>query len=166
MYVGGRPLGAAATGDASTMKNRCESRPAFDPFKGSEWNGWGFDSGNSRFQTVAGPDRGRRAEAGAEMGVRFPNGNSAYGQPSVVGGRVFVGADTGFVYALDAATRLRPLVVPRECRRADGDQRSARVRRKSVLAYFGDVKGNVYAVDAETGARSGGSDRSRTRSRA
>ena len=34
----------------------------------------------------------------------FPNGNSAYGQPAVVGGRVFVGADTGFVYALDAAT--------------------------------------------------------------
>src|SRR5689334_1687503 len=36
VYVGGRPLGAAALGDASQMKNRCESRPAFEPFKGSE----------------------------------------------------------------------------------------------------------------------------------
>src|SRR4051812_30113563 len=30
VYVGGRPLGAASAGDASQMKNRCESRPAFD----------------------------------------------------------------------------------------------------------------------------------------
>src|SRR5215472_6561067 len=35
VYVGGRPLGADALGDASQMKNRCDSRPAFDPFKGS-----------------------------------------------------------------------------------------------------------------------------------
>src|SRR5215472_12604609 len=31
VYVGGRPLGAAALGDASQMKNRCEARPAFEP---------------------------------------------------------------------------------------------------------------------------------------
>src|SRR5712691_3387506 len=54
VYVGGRPLGAFASGDASQMKNRCESRRPFDPFKGSEWNGWGFDTGNSRFQTSPG----------------------------------------------------------------------------------------------------------------
>ena len=34
----------------------------------------------------------------------FPNGSSAYGQPAVAGGRVFVGSDNGFVYSLDAAT--------------------------------------------------------------
>ena len=34
VYVGGRPLGAAATGDASQMKNRCASRPPFEPFEG------------------------------------------------------------------------------------------------------------------------------------
>lgn len=43
VYVGGRPLGAAAAGDASQMKNVCASHPPLNPFKGSEWNGWGFD---------------------------------------------------------------------------------------------------------------------------
>src|SRR3954452_8540226 len=31
VYVGGRPLGSAAQGDASQMKNRCESAEAFTP---------------------------------------------------------------------------------------------------------------------------------------
>ena len=79
-------------------------------------------------------------------------GNSAYGQPSVVGGRVFVGADTGFVYALDAKTgcvhwsfrasagvRTAPTVGP-----GTGANR--------YLLYFGDIRANVYAVNAETGA--------------
>src|SRR5262245_5944739 len=39
VYVGGRPLGAAAAGDASQMKNRCEVRKAFEPAKGASWNG-------------------------------------------------------------------------------------------------------------------------------
>ena len=42
----------------------------------------------------------------------FPGGTSAFGQPAVVAGRVFVGSDIGYVYSLDAATRLRVLVVP------------------------------------------------------
>ena len=34
----------------------------------------------------------------------FPSASSVYGQPTVAGGRVFIGVDTGYVYALDAAT--------------------------------------------------------------
>src|SRR4029077_10367919 len=40
VYVGGRPLGSAAQGDASQMKNRCQSPQAFTP-TASDWNGWG-----------------------------------------------------------------------------------------------------------------------------
>src|SRR6185436_12493290 len=98
------PLGAAATGDASQMKNRCESRPAFAPFGGAAWNGWGYDSSNSRFQTSPGLTAADAPKLALKWAFGFPNGNSAYGQPSVAGGRVFVGADTGFVYALDAAS--------------------------------------------------------------
>jgi len=29
------------------MKNVCSTRRPFEPFAGSEWNAWGFDSGNS-----------------------------------------------------------------------------------------------------------------------
>ena len=104
VYVGGRPLGAVAAGDASQMKNRCESRPSFSPSPESAWNGWGHDAGNSRFQAAPGLTAGDAPKLTLKWAFGFPNGNSAYGQPTVTGGRVFVGADTGFVYSLDAAT--------------------------------------------------------------
>jgi polyvinyl alcohol dehydrogenase (cytochrome) len=151
VYVGGRPLGAAATGDASQMKNRCQARPAFDPAKGSSWNGWGFDSSNSRFQTSPGLTAADVPKLALKWAFGFPFGNSAYGQPTVAGGRVFVGADTGFVYSLDAPTGCIHWSF-----RADAGVRTAisigeGTPANRFLAYFGDVKGNVYAVDAETG---------------
>ncbi|MBI3493256.1 MAG: PQQ-binding-like beta-propeller repeat protein [Acidobacteria bacterium] len=153
VYVGGRPLGAAASGDASQMKNRCESHPAFAPGKGSEWNGWGFDGTNSRFQTSPGLTAADTPKLALKWAFGFPNGNSAYGQPTVAGGRVFVGADTGFVYSLDAASGCIHWSF-----RADAGVRTALSvgpgnRANRFLAYFGDVKGNVYAVNAETGAQ-------------
>ena len=33
VYVGGRPLGAAAAGDASTMRNRCQGAAPFTPLR-------------------------------------------------------------------------------------------------------------------------------------
>jgi polyvinyl alcohol dehydrogenase (cytochrome) len=152
VYVGGRPLGAAAAGDASQMKHRCESHPPFQPSQGSEWNGWGLDAANTRFQ----PSPGLSAEDAPKLTLKwafgFPNGNSAYGQPTVSGGRVFVGADTGFVYSLDAASGCIQWSF-----RANAGVRTAVTLGKGnglhpFLAYFGDVKGNVYAIDADTGA--------------
>lgn len=152
VYVGGRPLGAAATGDAPKMNNRCQGAPAFDPFKGSEWNGWGVDNANTRFQSTPGFSAADVPKLKLKWAFGFPYGNSSYGQPSIVGGRVFVGSDTGFVYSLDAKSgcvhwsftanagvRTAPTVGP-----GTGADR--------FLLYFGDIKANVYAVNAETGA--------------
>ena len=151
VYVGGRPLGAAALGDASQMKNRCESRPAFEPSRSSAWNGWGFDNGNSRFQTSPGLTAADTPKLALKWAFGFPNGNSAYGQPTVTGGRVFAGADTGFVYALDAASGC----VYWSFRANAGVRTAISIgpgnRTNRYLAYFGDVKGNVYAVDADRG---------------
>ncbi len=153
VYVGGRPLGASSTGDAAQMKNRCEARPAFAPFQGSEWNGWGFDAGDTRFQTAPGLSAADVPKLGLKWAFGFPSGNSAYGQPVVVGGRVFVGADTGFVYSLDAATGC----VYWSFRADSGVRTAVSVGPGSTdhkyLAYFGDIRSNVYAVDAETGAQ-------------
>lgn len=155
VYVGGRPFGSANEGEASLMKNRCSSRPAWtaDPSKPGTWNGWGFNLTNARFQPAPGLSADQVPRLKLKWAFGFPNGNSAYGQPSVVAGRVFVGADTGFVYSLaadsgcvywgfkaNAGVRTAISVGP-------GKGTSAR-----YLAYFGDIKGNVYAVNAETGA--------------
>lgn len=150
VYVGGRPLGASATGDASQMINRCDARPVFAPFQGSEWNGWGADGDNSRFQNNPGFTARDVPNLALKWAFGFPNGNSAYGQPAVVGGRVFVGADTGFVYSLDAASGCVYWSF-----RADAGVRTAPsvgpAGEHRYLVYFGDIRANVYALDAETG---------------
>src|SRR5580698_7098994 len=52
-YMGGRPLGSAAVGDASQMPNRCAAGATLsDPSKGAAWNGWGVNAQNTRFQSA------------------------------------------------------------------------------------------------------------------
>ncbi|MGE3471954.1 MAG: PQQ-binding-like beta-propeller repeat protein [Vicinamibacterales bacterium] len=151
VYVGGRPLGAAEAGDAARMPNRCTAAPAFRPFAGSEWNGWGGDAANTRYQQNPGLAAADVPKLTLKWAFGFPMGNSSYGQPAVVGGRVFVGSDTGFVYALDAKTGC----VHWSFRAAAGVRTAPTLGkgtdRHPVLIYFGDIKANVYAVDAETG---------------
>jgi polyvinyl alcohol dehydrogenase (cytochrome) len=152
VYVGGRPLGASSTGDRSAMKGACSTTPAFVPLTGSEWNGWGRDLANTRYQPSPGFGTADVPKLELKWAFGFPMGNSAYGQPAVVGGRVFVGSDTGFVYALDAATGCTYWSF-----RAHAGVRTAPTVGRGTdanrfLLYFGDIRANVYALNAETGA--------------
>ena len=151
VYVGGRPLGSHEAGDAAKMSNRCMAGARFDPSPGADWNGWGADAGNSRFQRAPGLAAADVPRLALKWAFGFPNGNSAYAQPAAVGGRVFVGADTGFVYAIDAATGC----VHWSFRASAGVRTAVSIGKGSgahrYLAYFGDVKANVYAIDADTG---------------
>ena len=152
VYVGGRPFGSAKEGEASVMPNRCGSiAPLPNRPKGPEWNGWGYDLGNSRFQPAPGLSADQVPLLKLKWAFGFPNANSVYGQPTVVGGRVFVGADTGFVYSLDAVSGCVYWSF-----RANAGIRTAvsvgpGISPVKYLAYFGDIKGNVYAVNADNG---------------
>src|SRR5690349_15140126 len=79
---------------------------AFDPMGASHWNGWGAGPAQRRFQ----PARmaGLAAEDVPRLRLRwafgFPGATRAYAQPTVAGGRVFVGSQGGRVYALDAGS--------------------------------------------------------------
>src|SRR5262249_40921390 len=152
VYVGGRPLGANDAGDAAKMRNRCEAPRPFAPAGDADWSGWGADSGNSRFHPKPAVTAADAPKLTLKWAFGFPNGNSAYGQPTVSGGRVFAGADTGFVYSLDAASGC----VYWSFRANAGVRTAVTIGKGSgahrYLAYFGDVKANVYAGDAETGA--------------
>lgn len=143
VYLGGRPLGAAPAGDASMMKNRCSGGPSAT--KQASWNGWGFDASNSRFQNSPGLTAAQVPKLKLKWAFGFPNGNSAYGQPAIAGGRVYVAADTGYVYALDAATGCVHWSF-----QARAGVRTA-ISLGPKLAYFGDVKGMVYALDIAKG---------------
>lgn len=155
--LSGRPLGSSVSGQASAMKNQCTAKPAFNPATGPRWSGWGNDLMNTRAQTAE--HAGLRAADVPKLQLKwafgFPNGSSAYGQPAVAGGRLFVGSDNGFVYSLDAATGcvywsfeakagVRSAISIGTIKTAGGTRH---------VAFFGDVKANVFAIDAETGAQ-------------
>jgi polyvinyl alcohol dehydrogenase (cytochrome) len=157
-YLGGRPLDDKHTGDAASMPNHCtENRTFIDQGLGpAVWNGWSASGGNTRFADakVASLTSTQVPQLKLKWAFGFPNGDTAYGQPAVVGGRIFVGSDTGYVYSLDAATgcvywsfharagvRTAPTIAP--------INKPGEANRYAV--YFGDLRANAYAVDARTG---------------
>ena len=90
--------------------NLCVSHGGAAISTGSGWNGWGRDLDNSRYQ----PKPGLLAADVPHLKVKWAFGYRAtyiYGQPTVVGGRVYVTSSSGRVYALDARTGLYPLDV-------------------------------------------------------
>jgi polyvinyl alcohol dehydrogenase (cytochrome) len=156
-FLSGRPLGSLKEGDAKDMPNHCASNaPLSDPAAGPEWNGWSPDGINSRFQDAK--DAGLTPDQVPQLKLKwafgYPTGLSAFGQPTIVSGRVFVGSDIGYVYSLDASSGCVYWSY-----QAKGSVRSAvtvaRVKGHGATkyaAYFGDAHANVYAVDAQTGA--------------
>ncbi len=155
-FLGGRKIGSTPAGDPKAMPNQCPaSAKLADPSAGPAWNGWSADATNARFQSgkAAGITAAQVPNLKLKWAFGLPNAASMYSQPTVAGGRVFFGADTGYVYALDAKSGCV----------AWGFQASSGVRNapsvgpvkghpgSSYAVYFGDLRGNVYALDAATG---------------
>ena len=149
-YVSGKPLGAS--GEPSGL---CAARSPMPPDieRLPQWNGWGLDLANSRYQPKPGLTAGDVPKLRLKWAFGFPGGSQAYGQPAIVAGHVFVGSDTGRFYVLDAASGCIQWSF-----QADGGIRAApsvgplkpgTAGRYAV--YFGDVKGSVYAIDASSG---------------
>ena len=117
------------------------------------WNGWGAGISNARFQHAAAaqlaPEQVPRLKLKWAFG--FPGSKTMNGQATVVAGRVFLGVDTGAVYSIDAVSGCSYWSY----------QTAAPVRSAvsigpgsapgEALAYFGDLKGNVYALNAANG---------------
>jgi polyvinyl alcohol dehydrogenase (cytochrome) len=151
-----RPLHGSDAGDAKNMPNRCASNPPMsDPSAGPAWNGWGVDEFNTRYQPAVGA--GLTADQVPRLKLKwafgYPRGVSAWGQPAIVSGRVFVNSDNGYVYSLDASSGCVHWSY-----QAKGSMRNAvsvgpikGQGSAKYAVYFGDMKGNVYAVNADTG---------------
>ena len=119
-----------------------------------QWNGWGVDVVNSRFQPAE--QAGVSAEQVSRLKVKWAFGlpmDYQTSQPTVVGNRVFVGSMKGRVYSIDAKTGcLYWSMKPR------AGVRSTLVVGKlpgtdpaRYVVYFGDSEARVYALDARTG---------------
>lgn len=146
--TGGRPAGANPFTQVDPPK--CATNPKFTT-TGRNWNGWGVDNTNHRYQ----PNGGLKARDAPRLKVKwaFTYIGARYSQPVVVGGRLFMTSGSGTVYAFDAKSgcsywrydagsgvRTTPVV-------------GANAKAASGFAlYFGDYGRNYYALDAGSGA--------------
>jgi polyvinyl alcohol dehydrogenase (cytochrome) len=145
-------LSGKSFASASSTPNLCPTKETrltmFD--SKPKWNGFGVDTTNSRFQKNPGLTAADVPNLKLKWAFGFAGGAQAYGNPAIVAGRIFVGSDTGTFYSLDANTGCTHWAF-----QADGGIRSAPTvaplgsARHAV--YFGDIKANVYALDAATG---------------
>lgn len=146
-YLTGKPYKASAATSPAAPPCPVLTLPGFS---GPQWNGWGVDLDNSRFQPAA--DAGLTAEQVPNLKLKWafgiPGGFTSYSQPTITGARVFVGDPLGGVYSLDAAKGCAYWTF-----HADAGVRTAIVISPGPrrLAYFGDLRANVYAVNAVTG---------------
>ena len=130
----------------------CTAPPA--PLKDLRgWHAWSADPENSRMQSAAaaGLDRAQVSKLKLKWAFGFPGATSALGQPSVAGGRLFVGSAGGTVYALDARTGCTYW----SFQAGQGVRTAINVApyaKGGYAVYFGDAQSTAYALDADTGA--------------
>ncbi len=150
-----RDPGAPAPPTGGTIIDPCLGPAARAPFapdqKQPHWNGWGVDVTQRRFQPAAmallsAADVPRLK---LKWAFGYEDANQAYAQPTIVGGRLFVGSAGRWVYSLNSKSGCIYWKI-----RTDFPVRTAIVVAalgKGWAAYFGDQHGHVYAVDALTG---------------
>jgi len=142
--------------ETNLAANICKGAPAPLNLNGAQWNGWGRDLDNSRFQ----PKPGIKPEDVSKLRVKWAfahPGPMATGQPAIVGDRIFLTIEAGLVFCLNAQTgctywtmnpgaavRVAVSVGPLPAKTTAGS-------KARFAAYFGDEKSFVHAVDADTG---------------
>jgi polyvinyl alcohol dehydrogenase (cytochrome) len=149
------PIAATAQEHGTAPQNGGMCRAAGAPFgvalNTPQWNGWGVDPSQHRYQPSG------MAQLAADdvphlklkWAFGYPGAVSAFAQPTIVGGRLFVGSQNGKVYSLDADSGCIYWKFD-----AGKAVRSAIVIGRQAAgwaAYFGDFAANFYAVDAATG---------------
>jgi polyvinyl alcohol dehydrogenase (cytochrome) len=151
--VTGRPFLAAT---ATAAQGLCTAAAPFNPAtEGPIWNGWGPDTHNTRFQPSSG---GITADNVANLQLKWAFGiadvTQSRAQPAIVGGWLFMGSQTGTIYALDAATGCTHWTY-----KAQAGVRTAisvgpvgpADTPTGYAIYFADAQARAYGVDAATG---------------
>jgi polyvinyl alcohol dehydrogenase (cytochrome) len=154
--------------------NSCANPPGPVSVGTAQWSGWGRDPENSRYQ----PEPALRAADVPKLALKWAYGyrsKAAYGQPTVVDGRLFVTNSAGRIYSLDAGTGCtywtfdasagvrtaisvgqlapaRPPHMPKAPRRRHVHiDAHVEVDKPPAAVFFGDDGGAVYALDAQRG---------------
>lgn len=141
-------LGVAKTTQNAGQGNPCGPNvPAMS--HSPQWNGWGVDLANSRFQPgeSAGLSKTEVPRLRLKWAFGYEGATGGGGQPTVVGNRIFVAGGDGQIQSLNAHTGcVIWKYLPPAAARA-----SIIVSPDGKTAYVGDVQARVHALDAATG---------------
>jgi len=126
-----------------------------DPSTGAQWNGWGQNLLNTRFQTAAqaGISAANVSRLKVKWAFGFPATIESNAQASMANGRIFIGSSIGTVYSLDAASGC----IRWYFNAASGVRAAISIGQIDTgtgaryAAFFGDGAAFTYAVDAATG---------------
>jgi polyvinyl alcohol dehydrogenase (cytochrome) len=150
VHLTGKTPGPPIT--ANMEANRCADAGAPLNLNAPQWNGWGRDLDNSRFQ----PQPGIRAEDVPRLKVKWAfahPGPMATGQPAVIGDRMFLTTEMGQLFSLNAKTGCTywTMNAGAAVRAAMSVGRLPASSKAKFALYFGDEKSYVQALDAMTG---------------
>jgi polyvinyl alcohol dehydrogenase (cytochrome) len=151
-----RTLGSAS-GPRPAADNTCppDATSLANSLERPRWNGWGGNLSQHRFQSadMAQLPANQVPQLKLKWAFGFPGVNRAIAQPTVVGGRVFVGSAGNAVYSLKADTGCQYWAFKPDApvRTAITIGRGTASNNGRWLAYFGDQRANAYALDAFTG---------------
>jgi polyvinyl alcohol dehydrogenase (cytochrome) len=152
-FLTGKQVGAEAKVDPKI--GRCTVVPPLTSLaSGPAWNGWSADLANTHYAPakIGGLTAQQLPRLTLKWALGLPEATAAWAQPTVVGGRLFVGSQNGTVYSLDARSGCVAWIYE-----AHGGVRGSIVvgprpgRAGTLNAYFSDQKGYAYAVDAASG---------------
>jgi polyvinyl alcohol dehydrogenase (cytochrome) len=129
-------------GTQAATSGMCENRAAPFEVNDTAWTGWGNGVDNHRF-TKSSIDPSKLV---LKWAFGFPGAAISFAQPSITGGRMFVGSAARKVYSLDAKTGCIYWIFEPQA-----NVRAAITITPQKVALFADQLANVYAVDARNG---------------
>jgi polyvinyl alcohol dehydrogenase (cytochrome) len=156
VYIADRGFDQRAAAVTAAPDVRCAdgARDLVRPMEAPGWNGWGANITNTRFQPAeaAGVSAATVGQLRLKWAFGFAGALSANAQPSVVGGRVFVGGGDRRVYALDAKSGCIHWSFDSNAVVRTAISVGPRRDTSGFAVYFGDVAAHAYALDAASGA--------------
>ena len=164
-YLGGRPLDLTDAGSAKRMRNHCEANAPIENISSTPaWNGWGVNLANTRFESAQGA--GITAQQVPHLKLKwafgFPNGDTSFGQPSIAAGACSWAATSAIFTRSTLIQGASTGPIERGEGANGGDRGSGCGNGTTKYAvYFGDFRGNVYALDARPESRYGFAKRNR-----
>ncbi len=132
----------------------CEESPDwFDWTQKPSATGWGIDLKNTRLVTQ---NHGKLSASDVprlkpKWVFDYPRSNRARSHPSFAGGAVFVGSQTGVVYALDQDTGCIRWQFQASAEVRTGITIQSWDEQRQAIGFFADILARVYAVDLVKG---------------